>query len=112
MDTGSQIVLALTLYKITSLLVGLLLAYMGYKLFKAGVWGEAGDVEAHFKDNKLVIKRAAPGTFFAVLGAIIICFTIFKGLELAETNSSQSKPKNETNLLEDQNELPDEPPLL
>jgi hypothetical protein len=91
MEIWTQIIVALSFYKAVSLLVGLLLAYMGYKLFKAGVWGEAGDVEAHFQDNKLVVKRAAPGTFFAILGAIIICFTIFKGMELEGYNSNQPK---------------------
>jgi hypothetical protein len=88
MEIWTQITVALSFYKAVSLLVGLLLAYMGYKLFMAGVWGEAGDIEAHFQDNKLVVKRAAPSTFFAILGAIIICFTIFKGMELEGYNSN------------------------
>jgi hypothetical protein len=52
---------------------------MGYKLFMAGVWGpkhgdsvSAGEVTGQFGDNKILIKKAAPGTFFVVLGAIVL----------------------------------------
>ena len=73
---------SLALYKITSLIVGLALAYMGYRLFMAGIWGNAGDLEAKYGNQRLVIKAAAPGTFFALFGTIVLAFTIWKGLEL------------------------------
>ncbi len=70
------------IYKVMSLLVGLASCFMGYRLFMNGIWGEAGDLNAEFGDNKLVLKKAAPGTFFAVLGTIVICFTLWKGLDI------------------------------
>jgi len=45
---------------------------MGYKLFVKGIFREAGDVEVKWDDNKILLKRAAPGTFFAVCGTVII----------------------------------------
>jgi len=59
MDIKSQIIISLTSYKIISLLVGGIFAYMGYRLFMAGIWGHAGELEAEFGDNKLVLKKAA-----------------------------------------------------
>ncbi len=82
---------SLTLYKITSLLVGFALAYMGYRLFMAGIWGNAGDLEAKYGNQKLVIKAAAPGTFFAILGTLVLAVTIWKGLELAGIEAMTNK---------------------
>jgi len=86
-------VVALTAYKLTSLFVGTLLTYLGYKLFMAGVWGNAGEVEGSFSDNKIVIKKAAPGTFFILAGAIVIGFTIYKGLNFENIESKGTNNK-------------------
>lgn len=81
MELDSHIIFSLISYKIASLLVGSVFAYMGYRLFMAGVWGNAGALETGLGNNRLVIKEAAPGTFFAVFGAVIITITLYKGLE-------------------------------
>jgi len=81
MDIETQIIISLSSYKIISLLVGLALSYMGYRLFMAGIWGNAGNMESNFGNNKIILKNAAPGTFFVLFGTIIISFTIYKGLE-------------------------------
>lgn len=86
-------VIAITIYKICSLATGVLLSFLGYKLFMAGVWGNAGNAEGSFGDNKLIIKKAAPGTFFVIMGAIVIGLTIMKGLDF--TYISQHGVKNE-----------------
>ncbi len=94
MSENIAIILSITSYKIMSLLVGLMFAYMGYKLFMAGVWGNAGDMDAQLKDFKLVLKKAAPGTFFVAFGTVVIGFTIFKGIEF--NNIQGSLPKHAT----------------
>ena len=86
MDIVLAEVIAVTVYKLCSLATGVTLSYLGYKLFMAGVWGNAGDAEGSFGDNKIVIKKAAPGTFFVLMGALVIGLTIFKGLDF---NSNQ-----------------------
>ncbi len=111
MGIESQIIVALTSYKLASLFVGSVFAYMGYRLFMAGVWGDAGDVEAQFQDNKLVVKRAAPGTFFALFGAIVISVTIFKGLQLKDNESSISKESTIEIIEEKSDELPKKLPF-
>ena len=107
MEIKSQIIIAITSYKIISLFVGLIFTYMGYRLFMAGVWGEAGDVEAKFKDTKVIIKRAAPGTFFALFGTIIVCFVVFKELRFEDKGSSTTTQQNVIEIIEDNNEIPD-----
>jgi len=76
------VILGLVLYKLACLAVGALFGWLGYRLFTAGIWGPAGNLHANFKDWKLILKSAAPGTFFVVLGAFIIVFTVMNGLKL------------------------------
>jgi hypothetical protein len=85
MSEAITIIIATATYKIVSLLVGLVFCYFGYKLFLAGVWGNAGDLNAKFNNSKIVLKSAAPGTFFAFFGTIVIALTIWKGLDLEHT---------------------------
>jgi hypothetical protein len=80
MDIYIAQIISLTVYKLASLATGVALSYMGYKLFMAGVWGNAGDAEGSFGDNKIIIKKAAPGTFFILMGTIVIGLTIGSGL--------------------------------
>lgn len=102
MDTTTKIIVALTFYKITSLGVGLAFAYMGFRLFLAGIWGDSGNVEAQFLDTKLIVRRAAPGTFFALFGTIVIMMAIFTKLEFRayepETDVTEITILNDENI--------------
>ena len=86
-------IIVLAAYKIASLLVGLVICYFGYKLFLAGVWGNAGDLNARFNNNKIVLKSAAPGTFFVLFGSIVIALTIYIGLK---SESHKTEPLEKT----------------
>ena len=97
MNTDIVLVMSFTLYKIVSLGVGALFCFLGYRLFMAGIWGNAGNLDAKFKDAKLVLKSAAPGTFFAVLGAAIVVVSLIQGMNFysahgGDTLSTQGKP--------------------
>jgi hypothetical protein len=112
METENAIIISLTIYKLTSLLVGLISIYLGYNLFVKGIWGQAGDLDVKFKDNRLILKKAAPGTFFALFGAIIISITLWKGLEFNKYSNSVENDYNETEQFENANQdLPDVPPI-
>ncbi len=74
------VIIGITIYKLACLAVGSLFCALGYRLFKLGIWGSAGDLDAKFHDTRLVLKSAAPGTFFAVLGAVIIVVTVWQGI--------------------------------
>ena len=82
MDGKIEVELAVLIYKLASLGAGVLVCYMGYRLFSAGIFGDAGSVDATFKDTRLLIRRGAPGTFFAVVGAVVLALTLFKGINL------------------------------
>lgn len=77
MDTTT----ATLIYKLVSVASGAFVCYLGYRLFTLGVFTTAGDLDTTFKDTKLVLKKAAPGTFFALFGAAVIGVTIWKGVE-------------------------------
>jgi hypothetical protein len=93
-ESATLIVLA---YKIASMLVGLAFAHMGYRLFMAGVYEKAGDLKAAWRGTSLVLRQAAPGTFFAVLGAVIVTTAVFKGLSVAVAPTSPATSESASN---------------
>lgn len=113
MTIETQIILASLVYKLFSLGAGMLLVYLGYRLFMAGVWGSSGNVEARFQETALVIKEGAPGTFFAICGAVVICFVVFKGMDLESYNNVTGPRPGAKVTLESEvtNELPEELPF-
>jgi hypothetical protein len=80
MSTSVAVILVTAVYKLSCLTAGCLFCSLGYRLFKSGIWGNAGDMETKFKDVSVVLKSAAPGTFFAVLGAAIVVVTVWQGM--------------------------------
>jgi len=112
LEPNLAIIMSLTAYKIASLIVGLLFSYMGYKLFMSGIWGHAGEINSQLGDNKLVIKKAAPGTFFALFGAIIVGITVWKGLEFKDLENLPARGETPVKPHEQPNNLlPQNPPL-
>ena len=71
----------------------------------AGIWGNAGDLEAKYGDHKLVVKAAAPGTFFAILGTVVLAFTIWKGLNLGKVNVNTASHNSENSLKKEMDEI-------
>src|SRR5580704_13455844 len=69
-------------YRIITVLAGVLAIYLGYKLFRVGIYEKAGDLRAAWGSNHLVLKQAAPGTFFSLFGVIVITFGIWKGIDI------------------------------
>lgn len=78
----NEIYLTLLIYKLAALGSGVVLCVLGYRLFAKGIWGAAGDIDMRFKDNVIVLRSAAPGSFFAILGAAVIVATIWQGLSI------------------------------
>tara|TARA_B100001059_G_C17827077_1_gene582071 strand:- start:563 stop:901 length:339 start_codon:yes stop_codon:yes gene_type:complete len=111
-DIHNHIVISLTSYKLLSLLSGCAFAYMGYRLFVSGIWGHTGDLEAEFGDNRLVLKKAAPGTFFALFGAVIVSVTLYKGLEFKDYSKSKVETESFVEFTgEKSDEMPEKPPI-
>lgn len=96
------------LYKIICLVTGIIIIFLGYKLFLKGIFNESGELEGNWKDLKLVVKKAAPGTYFVLFGSLIIAMTVFKGFENEELTGNSYpkthlniKPKDSTSLSKD-----------
>ena len=90
MDAKIILMATFTLYKIFGLIAGTVFGYLGYKLFAAGIWGDSGTLQAASKDNKLLLKGAAPGTFFVVLGTIIVGVTLYQGYSFFYTIANET----------------------
>lgn len=75
-------------YKILSLFTGVIIIFLGYLLFVKGVFHESGDFEGAFKDNKIILKKAAPGTYFVVFGSIVILMALYKGFVTEDLQKS------------------------
>ncbi|WP_148714735.1 hypothetical protein [Chitinolyticbacter meiyuanensis] len=100
MSTELAIIISTLIYKLASLGIGLIFCILGYKLFTLGIWGRAGNFETNLRDIKIVLKSAAPGTFFAVLGAFIVLYTISQGLNYNWIDGNQDKSINTEKKLE------------
>jgi len=97
----SDPLIIIALYRCVSMIIGLVFAFLGYRLFVLGIQAKAGDLNAGFGDKHIALKRAAPGTLFALFGVIIISVNLFKGPSINEKsslmnidNSSNNKPNN------------------
>jgi hypothetical protein len=86
--TSLVVIAGLIAYKLTCILSGTAFAFMGYRLFLARVL--KGDTDFGASAGKmwsLKITKAAPGTLFALFGAVIVAFSMFKGYD-AKTAST------------------------
>ena len=64
-------------YRAAVLLVGVFFAYLGYRLYVAGVYGTS-DVSAAFGQAKVSLLRAGPGVIFALFGGIMIIVSVWR----------------------------------
>jgi hypothetical protein len=78
-------------YRLIALMSGILSVYFGYKLFRIGIYEKAGDLKASFGESHLALRQAAPGTFFALFGAIVISIGIWKGIKIQSLDSAQPR---------------------
>lgn len=84
MDILPLIVIYLITFRLAIIVAGIIAIYLGYKLFIKGFWPEHNDKEGTSFDAKIVgshfkLKNAAPGTFFALFGVIIIAIMLIIG---------------------------------
>jgi len=68
-------------YRYLLIVAGVCFGFMGYRLFIRGIYGE-GDLQAGWGDYKILLKRVAPGTFFAVFGVTVIAIAIWRPVSL------------------------------
>lgn len=68
-------------YRICGLAAGVTMAYFGYRLFREGIYEKAGELVAKWQGKELALRQAAPGTFFAVLGVLLVGVSVWRQLE-------------------------------
>jgi len=61
-----------------TVVVGFGFAVLGYRLLLRGVTGDS-DPEAVWNDRRLLLRRAAPGSLFALFGLAMITFALWQG---------------------------------
>jgi hypothetical protein len=88
--------LALFIYKLVSIGSGLLVCYFGFRLFVLGIFTGAGDLSSQFQNTQLILKKAAPGTFFALFGAAVIGVSLWKGLEFEGRSQPLAQGETDT----------------
>lgn len=94
-DTGSLRVFAIVaFYKVVCILAGVCFAYMGYRLFLADKTKPSGDLKASGGDYALSLRGGAPGIFFSLFGAVVISFTIWKGMEFTDSGPTLANSYN------------------
>jgi len=77
---------AFFIYKTIALIIGAITIFLGYRLFMKGIVNSAGDLSTESANIKLSLQKAAPGTFFALFGALIIGVKIFKNPNIKTTS--------------------------
>jgi hypothetical protein len=84
MSIASSYLLYLAVFRLSIIITGALSIFLGYRLFLKGVGpSEAAktgaQLEAAASSYRLTLRNAAPGTFFALFGAIIIGANFYQG---------------------------------
>lgn len=95
-------VIALWSYKIVTLIIGYMFAKLGYNLLLKGITGEF-KFSTELRGAKADLVSASPGTFFILVGTIIVGIGIYKGMLIDSIPSQQNeeichhnnKPTNE-----------------
>ena len=108
--------LAVTLYKALTLLVGLVSLFFGYRLFGSRTNKKAGELSSRWGDKSLVLKQAAPGTFFALFGAIVLSIGLLRGFEIKKTEYIPSnislEPSEPASVFVDEGPPKSTPPII
>ena len=78
-------------YRLAVIAAGTIFMFFGYRLFMQGiVSGEGAEMGGEHGETKLWIKNAAPGTFFALFGTMLIGLMVWQGNPRMETSDGDS----------------------
>lgn len=73
---ASLAIVYVTLFRLSIIGVGAVSIWLGYRLFVKGIYAAGGgggaELGAKVGETELTLKNAAPGTFFALFGVIVI----------------------------------------
>lgn len=75
MDTETVIAVGFIIHELLGLVGGLILCYFGYRLLMRRMKVHPREIRGRWNSAKVLIKHAAPGTLFALVGAVAIWLT-------------------------------------
>jgi len=96
MTEGVMMFAILIGYKITILLAGVAMAFMGYRLFMADKIAPAGDLSASTGTYKLDLRGSAPGIFFCLFGTALICVSFMSATKFEWDPPAKPAAQNAT----------------
>ncbi|WP_404364496.1 tetratricopeptide repeat protein [Marinobacter sp.] len=80
MDLSTSFLVYATLFRLAVIAAGALIIVLGYRLFLQGLAsGDQTDASLEGGGFKLALKNAAPGTSFALFGAVLISVMVIQG---------------------------------
>src|SRR5882672_1106230 len=91
MTEFTEAILVANTYRFLLIIAGTLMVYWGYRLFLHGYLEKAGELKASVGKYQFLLKSAAPGVFFALLGVITISIGVFRKIELSLPNGAMGK---------------------
>jgi hypothetical protein len=80
MDADTVIAVGSLVHDLLGLVGGIILCYFGYRLMMRRIKAHPADGKWNWRGAKILFKNTAPGSMFALLGAIAIWLTAAKGL--------------------------------
>ena len=80
MDTETVVAVGFVIHELLGLVGGLILCYFGYRLLMRRVKVQPRETHGTWNLAKRFIKNAAPGTLFALFGAVAIWLTASNAL--------------------------------
>ncbi len=80
MDTETVVAVGFVIHELLGLVGGLILCYFGYRLLMRRVKAQPRETRGTWNLAKRFIKNAAPGTLFALFGAVAIWLTASNAL--------------------------------
>ena len=78
-NVTSEFIIYLLVFRVSIIAASVVCIVLGYRLFVRGVWPGETEVSAQIAKQGFTIKNAAPGTCFALFGAIILVVMFYKG---------------------------------
>ncbi|GAC15632.1 tetratricopeptide repeat protein [Aliiglaciecola lipolytica] len=94
-------ILYLGIFRLSIITVGAISIYLGYKLFIAGIGANQGNegsgMEASMGGTTFAVKNAAPGTFFALFGVVLISAMLINApAEVTYQSPGQATPTTDS----------------
>jgi hypothetical protein len=97
MDPDTVIAVGSLIHDLLGLVGGIILCYFGYRLMMRRIKAYPADGKWSWNAAKILFKNTAPGTIFALLGAIAIWLTAAKGVH-SDGSRSFADTSNASNL--------------